>query len=132
MITSKIKLKITYILIIALLALSIVGCTNKPQYGDWQLLETGNPDTHVLTSFPYPIVVTIEYGGNIYLQGDLFGVVKQKRQTYSFVQTIPVGNITELISQEGIWQIKNEADGTIALYIYPSNEKIVYKLTKLS
>lgn len=132
MINHKKKEFFYIVAIVVSLCILFTSCGSTPQYGDWVITQTGNPETLKFSDFPYPITITIAKDGNIYLQDDLFGTVEQKRQTYAFTQTVQVGDIEKLLYQEGTWEIKKETDGSVSLYIYPYDEKIIYKLVRLS
>lgn len=122
---------IAIIIVLVVVSMMFTGCADQIKYGTWKVTQTGNPETGVFEDSFFPITVRLEKDGTVYLYDSEFGKVKESRQNYHFEQTSDLGD--EKLIQDGAWEIDTEnEDGSIVMYIYPDDQKVVYKLVRIA
>lgn len=122
---------ISMIILLSLASLMLGGCSMREvKYGTWRLEGTADPDKMEFQKPFFPISIELQEDGTVLMLDKEFGIVTEDRQNYHFEQTSDWGD-TKIV-QDGAWEIVRGQDQSITLYVYPDNEKVVYKLVRVA
>jgi|GEM_PF-5305069 len=107
-------------------AFAFTGCAERILYGEWKMVQTGDPETGEFKDydFLFPIVLEVRRDGTIYMMDSLFGTYEKKGHEFEFWFD-EKGEKGELIT--GGWELIGSD-----LYIYPDKEAVIYKLSRLA